>query len=133
MIVIPTLLWYLLSLLGQGDASQSSFSTVDGSTVLMAVLITVAAAGGLGGLLVFGLWVYHLYLMYNGVTTKEHWKGTRPMETPEELSLLVRRGPRLFDPRALVASVPAPAGDDGPRWRLETAGERVTEIRDHSP
>ncbi|CAK0828267.1 unnamed protein product [Prorocentrum cordatum] len=108
MVVIPALMWYLLGVKG-GDAEGNdfTFASVDTGAVLTAVLITIAAAGGIGGILVFGLWVYHLFLVYNGITTKEHWKGTQPAEASGELTVCVRRGPRLFNPRALVWSVRA--------------------------
>merc|ERR1712032_266856 len=130
-VVIPALFWYLFNIMeGHGGARQTSFSSVDGNAVIMWVLITVAAAGGIGGLLVFGLWVYHIFLIYNGVTTKEHLKGKRPAETDEELTVCVRRGPQLFNPRALVWSVPNAEGRLGSRsWRVESSGEKVQEAR----
>jgi hypothetical protein len=131
--VIPMLGWYLVNLMsGRGDeaASSTTFTAANSNSILMAVLITVAVAGGGAGLLVFGLWVYHLFLMSQGVTTKEHWKGTRPADADEELSLCVRRGPRLFNPRALVGSV-NPGGSSG--WQLESAGQEVKEVMDVTP
>jgi len=106
--VLPVLVWALLNL-------QTSASNDDGeahsSNVITGALIALAAAAGVVALLVFALWVYHLFLICTGRTTKEHWKG---IGHKEELSVLTFRGPRLYNPRAWVEAVPV-----GPDRRKE--------------
>jgi hypothetical protein len=140
--VIPTLLWYLVVYLGLqrgGDGASgdgAGFDSVNSKKVVRGVLITLAVAGGLAALFVLSLWLYHIFLIFSGITTKEHWRGRRVQELPgmgEELTIFGRRGPRLFDPRAVLVGVPHPAADDpheshNRRWRVKGAAGPRTEM-----
>jgi len=103
LVVIPMLLWYLMDDLGKGGRSKSV--EIDQGGVVKWVVITLAAAGGAVALLVTALWAYHIFLIFSGLTTKEHWKGRRVNSLPgmgDELTVFGRRGPRLVDMRATV-------------------------------
>lgn len=140
--VIPTLLWYLVVYLGlqgggNGDSGDAvGFDNVDNKKVVRGVLITLAVAGGLAALFVLSLWLYHIFLIFSGITTKEHWRGRRVQELPgmgEELTIFGRRGPRLFDPRAVLVGVPHPTPDDpheshNRRWRVKGAAGPRSEM-----
>eukprot|EP00927_Polykrikos_kofoidii_P069270 TRINITY_DN64654_c0_g1_i1.p1 TRINITY_DN64654_c0_g1~~TRINITY_DN64654_c0_g1_i1.p1 ORF type:complete len:478 (+),score=35.70 TRINITY_DN64654_c0_g1_i1:68-1435(+) len=146
--VIPPLIGYLLigtsnSVATVGDESVG-FDDVDKSRVLMGVFITLAVAGGFVGIGVFLLWAYHLFLIFSGITTKEHWKAMRSGASASSssnhqvqsdlypgmgqgLTVFGRRGPRLFNPRGLVDI--EEGGDDQAvlgaevkrnRWRLSS-------------
>lgn len=103
LVVIPLLLWYFIRSLMHDDDSED-FNSVDLNGVVTGVLITVAVAGGGAALFVIVLWAYHVFLIYNGITTKEHWRGRKSDldRTEEELTVFGRRGPRLFDLRTPV-------------------------------
>jgi len=95
------------------------------SGVTRGVLITLGVAGGGSALLVIGLWLYHVFLIFSGMTTKEHWRGMKTQRLPglsENTTVFGRRGPRLFHPRQLV-----PVEEEvGPRrWRLASIEDGV--------
>lgn len=96
--------------------------------MMKGVAITLAAAGGLGALMVIFLWSYHVFLISAGLTTKEHWKGHQTKESipgyGEEMTIFSRRGPRLFNPRALVNATPEQDQPGGKTiWKLRPANE----------
>mmetsp|Transcript_116778 Transcript_116778/g.225170 ORF Transcript_116778/g.225170 Transcript_116778/m.225170 type:complete len:437 (+) Transcript_116778:115-1425(+) len=123
--VIPFLLWYLIvGLALEANGKQEPAYQVDNKGLLQGVLITLAAAGGLVALFVIGLWVYHVFLICSGMTTKEHWKGRRVKDQREELTIFDRRGPRLFNPRALVEAVSVEK-DGRQRWQLNEQDNEV--------
>lgn len=130
--VIPTLLWYLVVGVGMNRDSADSkvgFSEIDTGPLTQGILITLAVAGGGAALFVFALWVYHIFLICSGLTTKEHWRGRRggPAKDRlpglgEELTIFGRRGPRLFNPRAIVeAEFDSSDPEQGRRqnWKLK--------------
>eukprot|EP00929_Paragymnodinium_shiwhaense_P038024 TRINITY_DN20166_c1_g1_i1.p1 TRINITY_DN20166_c1_g1~~TRINITY_DN20166_c1_g1_i1.p1 ORF type:complete len:566 (-),score=94.23 TRINITY_DN20166_c1_g1_i1:157-1854(-) len=135
--VVPSLMWYLMV---HGTASagpdapeeNESFEDVDSDTLLRGLMITLAVFGAFSLLGVTSLWVYHMWLIYSGITTKEHWKGSKTVDFTEEQTLFSRRGPRLFNPRALVDVIKGPPqvtslapGADAyrSRWRLQASDE----------
>jgi len=107
--VLPSLVYVVLR---GGAASSSSKASSDG--IFMGALIALACAAGLVALCVFGLWVYHLFLICTGQTTKEHWKGSHHHE---DLTVFTFRGPRLFNARAWVEAVAAPEPERRQRRR----------------
>lgn len=107
--VLPFLAWYIIQGFGstnEDDGSSAAQKEVDNGVVLKGVIITLVAAGGLVATLVISLWFYHIFLICSGLTTKEHWKGKKTQDMlpgyGEELTIFGRRGPRLYNPRAVV-------------------------------
>merc|ERR1711871_1792535 len=100
--VLPSIFFYFVV----GGAKQADDtdtnegdSESDGSTTLyigaaLGVLVGVAALAAIG------LWCYHAYLISTGQTTREHQK--RITDIDKDPTACAPRGPRLFDPRALV-------------------------------
>lgn len=118
LLVIPSLMWLLFSGQVAEEDRRNQLAPGMESSMLFAVLITLAVAGGVAGLCVFGLWLYHIFLICTGKTTKEHLKGRRPpFGLGDDLTLCGRRGPRLFNPRAWVRAVT----DDlsGGTWKFQ--------------
>lgn len=108
--VIPLLLWTLSRATEDEEENDVASSQLDMSAVMLGALITIGLAASCGGLMVLLLWGYHMFLICTGMTTKEHWKGTASKRLPglgEELTVCARRGPRLFNPRAMVDAVAA--------------------------
>lgn len=95
-IVIPTLVWAFFSSDTGGPKSLTviwlRFTAMTGCACLSAVALLLA-----------GLWLYHLWLVARGETTKENITGRRRVNVGAEPALCSRRGPRLFNPRVLVA------------------------------
>mmetsp|Transcript_26302 Transcript_26302/g.55979 ORF Transcript_26302/g.55979 Transcript_26302/m.55979 type:complete len:341 (+) Transcript_26302:26-1048(+) len=91
------------------DATESDESSSwSWHWILLAALGCVVA---LASLLVCVLWSYHVFLMFTGQTTKEHWTAVRrssgSIPKVRDLhrfpSATGTRGPRLFQPRQYVA------------------------------
>jgi len=126
------LVWYLLVRAGvmhddgEEAASSTSFKGVELDVAVRGILITLAVAGGGAGLGVCGLWFYHVFLIFTGVTTKEHLRGKRSED--EDLTLCAPRGPRLFDPRSIVEAVKIGAPGTQHRWQLKGSDENVFEV-----
>lgn len=98
--VLPGLAWYFVD--PDGDRSRSS-SSLESSSATRIALISVAGLAALAALLLFGLWMYHLFLITQGKTTREHLKGKRPLAGLEDHpTLCAPRGPILFDAYAWV-------------------------------
>mmetsp|Transcript_18236 Transcript_18236/g.49524 ORF Transcript_18236/g.49524 Transcript_18236/m.49524 type:complete len:529 (-) Transcript_18236:74-1660(-) len=125
--VIPTLLWYTV---GVGMGSQLAdrdigYNQMDSGGLTQGVLITLGIAGGGAALFVFALWIYHIFLICSGLTTKEHWRGRRVKDSlpgfGEELTIFGRRGPRLFNPRAIVEAEASVSDTQGSRrqWKIK--------------
>lgn len=129
--LLPALLWFLGSRFsGNIDhRSKATFGDVSEGGVLTGVLITLAVAAGATALLVIGLWMYHVFLILNGVTTKEHWKGRRrgPQHPGmgDDLTIFGYRGPRLVNPRAVVEAVP---GAKPGELSLPGSSQKVLEV-----
>lgn len=101
MMVLPVLLSFANSTGGedQGVGMVKSLS----SGAIRPLWYAVIAFGGLAGLaaLLSGmLWAYHLFLIATNRTTKEFRRNLENIE--DEPTLCARRGPRLFDPWAMV-------------------------------
>jgi len=138
--VIPTLLWYLFTVAlarspdeRMGSTKSESFKSIDTSSVVGGVLIAFGVAGGGAALFVCCLWGYHVFLIMSGQTTKEHWKSRRTSsQLPgqgDSLTIFSRRGPRLFNPRAMVEAFESlQAEDRRGRWRLRFSDEIVYEV-----
>jgi len=132
--VIPFLLWYLLTGLATqpGGEKKQTFNEENSGSILKGIVIALAVAGGLATLFVIALWAYHVFLIFAGLTTKEHWRGT-PKGLPgfsEELTIFGRRGPRLFRPRAMVEVVEDNHSREGilARWKLKAAAGAVLTV-----
>lgn len=94
-IVLPAILW---TFSGEGENGENkeahrSFGWYRVVVLLGCVAVAVAA------LMLVLLWIYHLWLVFNGKTTKEHW---RQLDLDSEPTLLAPRGPRLLRPFDLV-------------------------------
>ncbi|OLQ11133.1 putative palmitoyltransferase ZDHHC14 [Symbiodinium microadriaticum] len=73
------------------------------NTALMIAVISVASLAGLAFLSLIVFLGYHTFLIASGMTTKEHLgKSGRAAQIDEEPTLCAARGPRLFNPRALI-------------------------------
>lgn len=98
--VLPVLFWFLNS--EDFEVAVDAMMHVSGG-VLQPVFYTLIAAGSLIGLatvLSMILWLYHVYLIATKRTTKEQRKSIPNLH--EEPTLCAARGPRLFDPWALI-------------------------------
>jgi hypothetical protein len=100
MMVIPAVITYFASI----DLETSLKFMIHLSSVMWLIFYAMIAAGALVILAVLGgfLWVYHVFLICSGKTTKEFRKGIPNID--QEPVLCTPRGPRLFDPWALVDS-----------------------------
>eukprot|EP00928_Gymnodinium_smaydae_P055375 TRINITY_DN38934_c0_g1_i1.p1 TRINITY_DN38934_c0_g1~~TRINITY_DN38934_c0_g1_i1.p1 ORF type:complete len:360 (+),score=39.14 TRINITY_DN38934_c0_g1_i1:30-1109(+) len=104
-VVIPSLAWYLLVTTESGQAMKEKSPIGANSSFMHYVLIGLGALAGIAALLLGVLWVYHLTLIARGKTTKEAWKGKKPVEgLGEDPTFCAPRGPQLFD---VLARVPA--------------------------
>lgn len=122
--VIPGLIWYLANVT-QDSGADVSAGDMDSSRVIVGVLICLAVAAGGGAFFVFSLWLYHVFLIFSGLTTKEHRRGRRRQRDQAhgigaKLSIFMRRGPKLFNPRSLVEVRPVEPSPIEPkiRWAL---------------
>merc|ERR1740121_2011904 len=107
--VLPSLGYFLLTVgfepRGSSDGDDSGIGSVIGPGVMYGV-IAIACLAGIGALLLMGLWTYHLFLISQGKTTKEHLKGRKPLKgLHDEPTIFAFRGPQLFDQFAMVASL----------------------------
>lgn len=100
MMVLPVLFWFLnsenfeLAVDGMIHVSSGALQPV------FYALIALGALVGIATLLSFVLWVYHVFLIATKRTTKEFRRNLSNIA--EEPTLCASRGPRLFDPWALV-------------------------------
>eukprot|EP00403_Amphidinium_massartii_P006021 CAMPEP_0178375644 /NCGR_PEP_ID=MMETSP0689_2-20121128/2995_1 /TAXON_ID=160604 /ORGANISM="Amphidinium massartii, Strain CS-259" /LENGTH=245 /DNA_ID=CAMNT_0019995645 /DNA_START=332 /DNA_END=1069 /DNA_ORIENTATION=- len=100
LLVLPSLAYFYVGIGGTVGSSSSSLSS---TAALGYVVIVVCCLAGMAFIALGGLWLYHLFLISQGRTTKEHLKGLPKMEGVEtEPMLCAARGPQLFDPFALV-------------------------------
>jgi hypothetical protein len=130
LVVIPSLLWYLLAGVKSEEEEDATvgFDQIDSGSMIQGVLIALAVAGGSAALFAIGLWLYHVFLIFTGMTTKEHWRGRRVSNTVpgfgEDLTIFGRRGPRLYNPRAKVdVEVDGPASERRQHWRLRSISD----------
>lgn len=102
LLVLPAILWFL--------TSRDIESTIDGLvklerrrglvTIVFYVLIAVGAIVVLAAVGSMILWFYHVFLIATNQTTKEQRRSISNLT--EEPTLFAARGPRLFDPWAVV-------------------------------
>merc|ERR1712187_434875 len=98
LLVLPSLAWFFMDMGVQRTESNESQPEV-----VRYAIISVAAVGGIAAVLLGSLWLYHLYLISQGKTTKEHLKGRRRIEgIDHEPTLCAPRGPQLFNQFAVV-------------------------------
>eukprot|EP00747_Dinoflagellata_sp_TGD_P073412 gnl/TRDRNA2_/TRDRNA2_157887_c0_seq2.p1 gnl/TRDRNA2_/TRDRNA2_157887_c0~~gnl/TRDRNA2_/TRDRNA2_157887_c0_seq2.p1 ORF type:complete len:145 (+),score=14.23 gnl/TRDRNA2_/TRDRNA2_157887_c0_seq2:48-437(+) len=96
-------------------AAQGTFETdgknerpgalVFGMNTKVLVILVLAGCVALSSLFLFGLLLYHLFLIASGKTTKEHRKGSvipDESDQSESTTFFAPRGPALFDPCTLV-------------------------------
>jgi len=117
MMVLPVLFWFLNS--DNFGLAVEGLNSVSSGTLkpLFYALIAFGSLIGIAALLSFVLWLYHLFLIATKQTTKEFRRSIPNIA--EEPTLCASRGPRLFDPWALVDprdmvrpdEVPPPAYD----------------------
>lgn len=103
-LVLPACAWSVL--IGGSDLG----SRLDEQPVAQYMLIALAGAAGIAACLLFALWLYHLFLISQGKTTKEHLKGRRVQGLEEEPTFCAARGPPLFDKYAWVSPSDIPRG-----------------------
>merc|ERR1712232_149937 len=99
MMVIPAVMSYFASL----DIEASLKFMIHVSSLMSFIFYAMIAGGvvvSLAALLGGILWGYHVFLIFSGKTTKEFRRGIPNID--EEPTLCAPRGPRLFDPWALV-------------------------------
>jgi len=95
-LVVPTLMWCLFA-----NEVQQEGSKLAVAWLRLAALVGCYTMAGTALLLVV-LWIYHLWLVLRGKTTKEHLTGRGALDISGEPTLCAPRGPQLFDPHAWV-------------------------------
>mmetsp|Transcript_19082 Transcript_19082/g.42709 ORF Transcript_19082/g.42709 Transcript_19082/m.42709 type:complete len:409 (-) Transcript_19082:34-1260(-) len=95
-IALPVLLYTLTGEAVDLPLVATSWLRVIAVVTLVGMLLAVA--------LLFGLWLYHLHLVFTGQTTRENLRPRRAPILNEEPALCAPRGPRLFNPRAWVSA-----------------------------
>lgn len=132
--VIPALVWSFVSAPSGAEKPNFAFVWLRGAAIVGCGCVTVTSV------LLAVLWLYHLFLVFRGVTTKEHLKKRVPLDVSSEPMLFAPRGPPLFNPREWVdeeamawalASNPPPHGDL-PWGGLEAKKENEARLRDLS-
>jgi len=100
--VIPTLFWWATA----AEAEKLSHSNHGGATwngAVGYVLIGLCSIVAIVAILLLGFLAYHFFLISTHQTTKEHLRrSARVLIDKHEPTLFASRGPRLFNPRALV-------------------------------
>jgi len=96
LLVLPVLFWFLNS--DKFELVASGLNTA--LEPLFYALIACGSLVGIAAVLSMVLWIYHLFLITTRQTTKE-FRRQIP-NAAEEPTLCAERGPRLFDPWALV-------------------------------
>lgn len=98
LLVVPSLIWAVLSVPPQVDGNTQS----NGATFETVLIIVISGVVGITAVTVLGFLAYHMYLIANGQTTKEHWRKARTADLELEPTLWGARGQRLFDPRKFI-------------------------------
>lgn len=100
LLVLPSLAWFFLQVT---ERSWEERQRMENIPIARYLIIALAGLAGLAAFLLGGLWLYHLFLIYQGKTTKEHLKGRKPIEgLTDEPTFCAPRGPQLFDQFARV-------------------------------
>ncbi|CAK9104096.1 Palmitoyltransferase erf2 (DHHC cysteine-rich domain-containing protein erf2) (Ras protein acyltransferase) [Durusdinium trenchii] len=97
-IVLPAILWTFSGSESE-DEDSGTAGTSQGSWYRWAVLLGCVAVV-VAALMLVMLWLYHLWLVFQGKTTKEH---RRRLDLQSEPTLLGTRGPRLLRPLDFAA------------------------------
>eukprot|EP00928_Gymnodinium_smaydae_P056417 TRINITY_DN39802_c0_g1_i1.p1 TRINITY_DN39802_c0_g1~~TRINITY_DN39802_c0_g1_i1.p1 ORF type:complete len:447 (-),score=58.68 TRINITY_DN39802_c0_g1_i1:29-1264(-) len=99
-LVLPVLFWFLNS--DDFEGALEAITDLSSGTLqpVFYALIAFGAVAAVAALLSFLLWAYHMFLISTNRTTKEYKKNIENID--EEPTLCAPRGPRLFDPFALV-------------------------------
>jgi len=100
LLVLPVLFWFLNS--DDFEVAVDAMTHVS-SGMLQPVFYTLIACGsliGIASVLSLLLWFYHVFLITTRRTTKEFRRDIA--NVAEEPTLCAERGPRLFDPWALI-------------------------------
>lgn len=93
--VLPALFYWSLTN-NQGSGSVSGLQDF-----LLIVSLIVGGIVAMAGLAVLGLWSYHVYLIKQGKTTKEHLQK-KSVDLEAQPACFAPRGPPLFDPRCWI-------------------------------
>jgi len=99
-LVLPVLFWFLNS--DDFELAVDGINSLTSGTLqpIFYALIACGALIGFATLLSFVLWIYHVFLIATKQTTKEFRKSIPNVN--EEPTICASRGPRLFNPWALV-------------------------------
>lgn len=100
----------------RGEAAETAMETAGTDSVVSRVVTIASIAVSMISLCVLGFLSYHLYLIYNGKTTKE--QKVKPKDFTSKATLQAPRGPTLFNPRAEISSL----------YMAEAAAERKAGI-----
>lgn len=98
--VIPSIFWYVI--IPHGKKPDGAADDPTTMKVVHWILIVILGIVIIAVLMVMGLWGYHTFLILTGKTTKEHLKGTKVPYIEKAPTIFATRGPRMFDPRALI-------------------------------
>ncbi|CAD7958114.1 unnamed protein product [Amoebophrya sp. A25] len=102
LLVIPSIIWALFG--GEPEASHNSWWNNEDKHFplwFFIVAFLTASFGAVLAVLVGLLCGYHVFLSYNGITTKEHWRGTHELKHKMK-TLLQGGGPAMFNPRQRI-------------------------------
>lgn len=127
--VLPVLFWFLNS-----DDFELTVDTMMhvSSGVLQPVFYALIGFGALAAIaasLSFILWAYHLFLIATRRTTKEFRRNLENIT--EEPTLCAARGPRLFDPWALVDPRDLIRADESPKPPVGNVCQVCWDTDDH--
>jgi hypothetical protein len=100
LMVLPVLFWFLNS--DDFEVAVDGMMHISGGVLqpIFYVLTGVGSVIGIAALLSLILWCYHVFLIATKRTTKEYRRSIA--NVTEEPTLCAARGPRLFDPWALI-------------------------------
>lgn len=105
-LVLPSLAWfYLDTRTTRRGFKKAEEPQEEENDYLMYGLFVIACIVGIAALALVGLWCYHMFLISQGKTTKEHRKGKQVVGLHDEPTFCAPRGPPLFNPLALVDGV----------------------------
>jgi hypothetical protein len=102
LLVLPAILWYMTSRdidatidsMVKMERRRGAFTVVSYTLIVLGIIVLLAALASMG------LWFYHVFLIATNQTTKEFRRSIDNIT--EEPTLCASRGPRLFDPWAMV-------------------------------
>ncbi|CAD7935872.1 unnamed protein product [Amoebophrya sp. A120] len=103
LLVIPSMIWMLFG--GKPEASHNEWwnnNRKDFPVWFFLLVFLFAILAAVLAILVGLLCGYHVYLSYNGITTKEHWRGTHELAKNKLRTIRDGAGPRLYNPRQRI-------------------------------